>query len=142
MMKEKNSISKSADNSFSSSGSSESADSVRSLENNKTQVTDQLDDFAKVLKLNMSHHQKRKFRQLIEPLNISKLQEKQEKIKSEVHKSDQKLGDISLKKWIETSNKEVEHEITNKMQKKFLILEDFNERALKFIEALFHTWSI
>lgn len=90
----------------------------------------------------MSHHQKRKFRQLIEPLNISKLQEKQEKIKSEVHKSDQKLGDISLKKWIETSNKEVEHEITNKMQKKFLILEDFNERALKFIEALFHTWSI
>ena len=27
------------------------------------------------------------------------------------------------------------------MKKKRFILEDFNERAIKFVEALFHTWS-
>ena len=90
----------------------------------------------------MSYQQKKTFKQLIEPLNIVKFNEQQEKIKIEVHKSDQKLGDITLKKWVATCNKEVEYEITNKMQTKFLVLEDFNDRALKFIEALFHTWSI
>ena len=30
---------------------------------------------------------------------------------------------------------------SNTMKKKRFILEDFNERAIKFVEALFHTWS-